>query len=262
MIRPAPLVILLAALLLGACAPPGTVKMPSDQHELKQRDISFRPDQLPPPKLLIYPNDTLRIVRDAQSPANADQVDLYMVRPDGKFAYPFIGTVQAADRTPEDVSADISRRLASIYREPQVTVNIAIAPSNRIYVGGAVRNPGSFELGATGTAEQALTSSGGVLPIADSRHVALIRLDAQGRRQVYFFDYASLLLPQSNGVAPVRLQRGDILFVPVSRLGNAVQDMDLYMTQLMPFFRGFGIGANYQINQPSTQVQITGGGAP
>ncbi len=258
MIRTALLLALLA--LLSACTPPGAVRRADDFRTAKSRELSnFDPAQLPPPQLRVYAGDSLRIVRDAQSPAQADQMNLFVVRPDGSFAYPFIGKVQAAGRTPEQVGAEIARRQAAIYREPEVTVNIAIAPGNRVYVGGAVRNPGAFDLASAATVEQALTGSGGVLPIGDSRHVALVRLDGDGRRQVYFFDYGALLQSSTDGSRAVALQRGDVLFVPTSRVGNAVQGMDLYVTQLLPFFRGIGIGANYQINQPSTEVKLNGG---
>lgn len=258
MTRTALLFVLLT--LLAACTPPGAVRRPDNYRAAKSRElVDFDPAQLPAPQVLIEAGDTLRIMRDTQTPGQTDQVDLFLVRPDGCFDYPFIGRVQAAGRTPEQLAAEIRRRQTSIYRAPQVTVNIAIAPGNRVYVGGAVRNPGAFDISSAATAEQALTASGGLLPAGDSRHVALIRLDRQGRRQVYFFDYGGMLQAGTDGTHPIELQRGDILFVPNSRIGNMTQGMDLYVTQLLPFFRGIGLGANYQINQPSTEVRLNGG---
>lgn len=254
-------VIALFALLASGCAMPNVVKLPSGQ-VIKQKQIAnFSPDQLPAPVLKVHTGDVLRIIRDAQTPAEKDEATLYRVRPDGVIAYPFIGTVKAGGRTPEDVGAEISQRLDQIYREPRVTVNIAEAPGSRVYVGGAVRNPGVFDLAAAVNVPQAITATGGVLPTADSRHVALVRLDEAGVQQVYFFDYAALLGAGSNGSRSVELQRGDLVFVPSSRIGNAIQRVDMYVGQLL-MFRGFGAAANYQINEQDYRINTPDGSVP
>ena len=242
----------LLALLCGGCATPNVVHVPS-AGTIKQRQItSFTPEQLPAPVLRVHPGDTLRIVRDAQSPAEKDEATLFTVRPDGLIAYPHIGTVQAAGRTPEQVGEEVSQRLEPIYRQPRVTVNIAQAPGNRVYVGGAVRNPGAFPLDANVSIAQAITASGGLLPTADSHRVALVREDEAGVQQVYFFDYGRVLTAGHERPS-VHLQRGDVLFVPSSRIGNAVQAVEMYVSQLL-LFRGIGAAANYQINEPSYNV--------
>lgn len=243
----------LLALLCAACATPSVVHVPATGSVKDRQIATFTADQLPAPQLHVHPGDTLRIVRDAQTPAEKDEATLFTVRPDGMIAYPYIGTVSAAGRTPEAVADEVSQRLEPIYRQPRVTINIAQAPGNRVYVGGAVRNPGAFGLDANLSIAQAITASGGVLPTADSHRVALMREDAQGVQQIYFFDYARMLASSNNGKPPVRLQRGDVLFVPSSRIGNAVQAVDLYVSQLL-LFRGFGASANYQINEPAYNV--------
>lgn len=252
-----------ALFLVCACSTPSVVRLPSRSTIVDRQIVNFEPEQLPEPVLRIYAGDTLRIVRDAQTPAEKDELILFHVRTDGRIAYPFIGTVKAAGRTPEDVGGEISRRLEPIYRQPRVTVDIAEAPGNRVYVGGAVRNPGAFNLNSGVTVAQAITATGGVLPVADSRHIALVREDPNGVQQVYFFDYSTILSPKRNGTRPVMLQRGDLVFVPTSKIGNAVQGVDLYIGQLL-MFRGIGVGANYQINDHQNanyNVNYPSGGA-
>jgi len=251
----------LLALLCAACAMSNVVKLPSGNVVRERQITNFTPEQLPPAVLRVHTGDVLRIVRDAQTPAEKDEATLYRVRPDGNIAYPFIGIVKAGGRTPEAVGEEISKRLDPIYRAPTVTVNIAEAPGSRVYVGGAVRNPGVFDLNSAVTVPQAITATGGVLPTADSRHVALVRLDEEGVQQVYFFDYAALLAPATNGRAGVELQRGDLVFVPSSRIGNAIQRVDMYVGQLL-MFRGFGASANYQINEPSYRINTPEGSVP
>ncbi|HEX7988643.1 MAG TPA: polysaccharide biosynthesis/export family protein [Stenotrophomonas sp.] len=243
----------LLILLFTACAMSNVVQLPTGK-VVRERQISnFSPDQLPKPVLKVHTGDVLRIVRDAQTPAEKDEATLYRVRPDGNIAYPFIGIVKAGGRTPEAIGEELTERLDAIYREPRVTINIAEAPGSRVYVGGAVRNPGTFDLMSAVTVPQAITATGGVLPTADSHHVALVRQDDEGVQQVYFFDYAALLGPATNGQPGVQLQRGDLVFVPSSRIGNAIQRVDMYVGQLL-MFRGFGASANYQINEPSYRI--------
>lgn len=217
-----------------------------DERRIELHDIS----QLPPPVTRIMNGDTLRIVRDAQTPAEKDEMVLFFVRPDGTFSYPFVGLLHAAQRSPEEVATEISDKLAAVYRYPKVTVNIAIAPGNRVFVGGAVRNPSAFELTAAASIEQAIIGAGGILPTADSEHIALLRMDATGLYQVYFTDFSQFLLAKSQRRG-VMLQRGDIVFVPKSALGNAIEGVDLYFNQLIPFSKGIGIGFSYDLNKSS-----------
>ncbi|MCX7207035.1 MAG: polysaccharide export protein [Proteobacteria bacterium] len=235
---------------LSACSTPSSLLLPEqsvlDERRIELHDIS----QLPPPVTRIMNGDTLRIVRDAQTPAEKDEMVLFFVRPDGTFSYPFVGLLHAAQRSPEEVATEISDKLAAVYRYPKVTVNIAIAPGNRVFVGGAVRNPSAFELTAAASIEQAIIGAGGILPTADSEHIALLRMDATGLYQVYFTDFSQFLLAKSQRRG-VMLQRGDIVFVPKSALGNAIEGVDLYFNQLIPFSKGIGIGFSYDLNKSS-----------
>ena len=41
------------------------------------------------------------------------------------------------------------------------------------------------------------------------------------------------------------LQRGDVVFVPKSNVGERIQGVDTYMNQLIPFTKSIGVGYNY-----------------
>lgn len=248
-------VVVVPALLLAACATPANVPLPSgstvDAHSIAVQDIG----SLPPAVTHVMSGDTLRIVRDAQEHPEEGTADLYPVRADGNFAYPYAGVVAAAGMTPEQVGAELSRRLSKVYRDPAVTVNIAAAPGNRIFVGGAVRGASAYDLNAAASLDQAIIGAGGILPIGDSHHVALLRRGDDGLYQVYFADFSKLLDPKS-GYKPVALQRGDVVFVPRSLVGNAVEDVDLYMNQLLPFSKAIGVGFTYALNNPKNTVNV------
>jgi protein involved in polysaccharide export with SLBB domain len=249
--------LLLSALLLATlagCSTPARVHLPEDEVlELRHKEI-YTLAELPPPQVRIQSGDTLRIVRDAQEPSEKDDMTLFVVRPDGYFSMPFVGLVKADGRTPEDVGKEVTGKLAKIYRRPNATVNIAIAPSNKVFVGGAVPNAAFFDLVGHATLEQVLLASGGVLPSADSDNIALLRAGTDGKYKLYFFSLASLLQDKERPM--VAMQRGDIIFVPQSGIGSAVEAVDMYFTRLIPVNKGVGVGFNYDLN--GTDVSNSG----
>jgi len=242
---------LLAVSLVAGCSTPAHVTMPDSQARAASHQAALTLADLPPAQVLIQSADTLRIVRDAQEPARSDEMALFVVRPDGYISMPNIGLIHAAQRTPEDVAREISEKYQRIYREPQVTVNIAAAPSNRVFVGGAVPNPAFFNLAGSVTVEQALLASGGVLASADSSNIALLRAGKDGKYNMYMVDLSSMLSdPQHPMVA---LQRGDLIFVPQSRIGSTVEAVDMYFTRLFPINKGIGFGLNYELSSQSVK---------
>lgn len=237
--------------LLSGCSTPARVHLPdADVRQFRHQEI-YRLSELPPAQVLIQAGDTLRIVRDAQEPAEQDDMTLFLVRPDGYFSMPHVGLIKADGRTPESIAEEVTKKFSKIYREPRATVNIAIAPSNRVFVGGAVPNPALFDLVGHATVEQALIGSGGVLPSADSDNIALLRAGEDGKYKMYFFSLASLLRDEERPL--VTLQRGDIIYVPQSGIGSAVEAVDMYFTRLIPINKGIGLGFNYDLKGSSTK---------
>ena len=240
-------------LSLSACSLPAKVGVPDDEI-LRIGHERFASLALAPPlPTRIVPGDTLRIVRDAQEPAEKDDMTLFIVRPDGNISVPLVGTIRAAELTPGDLSGQITERLRPIYHQPEVTVNIAEAPSNRVFIGGEVHNPSVYPLNGRVTIEQAIIAAGGILPSADGKNIALLREDENGKYQLYFLDYKDLIsLDDERRV--VALQRGDVIFLPKSGIGNAVDAVDMYFTRLFPINKGIGVGFNYDLNHRNNNV--------
>ena len=140
----------------------------------------------------------------------------------GLIEMPLIGSLQAAGRTPSELSADIRTRLASRYlQNPQVTVRVAEAGNQKITVDGAVTQPGVFETKGQTTLLQAVAMAKGATRVADLRSVAVFRT-VDDQRMVAVFDLAAI----RGGLAadPV-LQGDDVVIVDTSRLGAAMRDI-------------------------------------
>jgi protein involved in polysaccharide export with SLBB domain len=239
--------------VLTACSTPAHVPLPDKEAlELRHKEI-YQLADLPPPTVRIQSGDTLRIVRDAQEPSEKDDMTLFVVRPDGFFSMPFVGLIKADGRNSEDVAREVTGKLSEIYRRPNVTVNIAIAPSNKVFIGGAVPNAAFFDLVGHATLEQVLLASGGVLPSADSENIALLRAGTDGKYKLYFFSLASLL--QDKDRPMIAMQRGDLIYVPQSGIGRAVEAVDMYFTRLFPINKSIGLGYSYDLN-PQEEVKV------
>src|SRR2546422_9894753 len=79
-----------------------------------------------------------------------DQADLggkYAVELDGSFTFPSIGRIQAGGMTIRNFELELKKALADgFFKNPQVTVSIEQYRSQRVFVTGEVRNPGSYAL--------------------------------------------------------------------------------------------------------------------
>ena len=96
------------------------------------------------------------------------QTDLDMqvrIENDGTFAYPYIGRIQAAGLTEDELAARIKRGLtkADIVKDPQVIVSTVDAGVYFLY--GYVNRPGQYPLIRELTVQQALAAGGGIAPL-------------------------------------------------------------------------------------------------
>jgi polysaccharide export outer membrane protein len=139
----------------------------------------------------------------------------------GNLQMPLIGSVQAAGLTPSELSRDIARRLGERYlRNPQVTVTVKEAASQKVTVDGAVNEPGVYEMRGRTTLLQAVAMAKGPLREADVESVAVFR-EVNGERMVAVFDLSAIRRGQAED--PVILG-DDVVVVDTSRLNALLRD--------------------------------------
>lgn len=171
--------------------------------------------------------DTLA-VEVLQDPALNRQV---LVLSDGRFSFPFAGTLTARGRTIGQIEAAISDAIADNFNAAPdvfVTVTPAVRPGSSsgtaaapatidIFFVGEVGAPGPKTLPQGTTILQALSTSGGFTNFAATKRVQLRRTDSNGLQSVYEINYEAL----ENGAqmrSDVALQDGDVILVPERRL--------------------------------------------
>jgi polysaccharide biosynthesis/export protein len=138
-----------------------------------------------------------------------------LVREDGTFFFPFIGAVEAAGRSVDEIRHDLSEGLRVFIDDPQIDVRVTDYRSQYIYVTGEVNEPGPVPIDDRPlTMLDAVARAGGFGENADRRRAYLTRDD--GRRHV---DILSLY---ESGSEDELLRHGDVLHIPDNHFNQVI----------------------------------------
>lgn len=149
----------------------------------------------------------------------------FTVEADGSFTFPLIGRVKAGGLTLRQFEAELKKKLADGYfKNPQISVAVETYRSQRIFIVGEVRNPGTYPLTGDMTLIEALARSGSNTPTASPEAIIVRapagkqpegptlpdqKADATNILRVNIRDLQSGALSQN-----VVLRDGDTIFVP------------------------------------------------
>ena len=178
-----------------------------------------KPPAAPVTDYVVGPQDVLAIT-------SYDQADLsgkFAVEADGTFSYPLIGRVKAGGLTLRQLEAQVKKQLKDdgYFRNPQITVAVETYKSQKIFVVGEVRNPGSYPLSGDMNLVEALARAGSTLPTASGEAVIVhagdnasgptlpTKDDADDVVRVNLRELESGVFSQN-----AALRNGDTIFVP------------------------------------------------
>lgn len=172
-----------------------------------------------PADYVVGPQDVLTIT-------SYDQADLsgkFTVETDGTFTFPLIGRFKAGGLTLRAVEEGLKSRLRDegFFRNPQITVSIGEYRSQKVFIVGEVRSPGSYALSGHMSLVEVLARAGSTLPTAGGEAVIVRRpagattgptLPSEKDATTTRVDLRAL----QNGAAmeTVSLRDGDTVFVP------------------------------------------------
>jgi len=127
---------------------------------------------------VVGPHDVLTITSYDQ----ADLTGKFAVEADGTFTYPLIGRFTAGGLTLRQVETRLRRQLVDegYFRNPQVTVAVEAYQSQKVFVIGEVRTPGTYTLSGNMTLVEVLARAGSTLPTASGDAVIVHAEDATG----------------------------------------------------------------------------------
>ncbi|WP_416137155.1 polysaccharide export protein [Halomonas sp. HK25] len=131
-----------------------------------------------------------------------------IVHADGRIYYPYIGNIQVEGRTVNEIRQIITSRLATYITDPQVEVNVAAFRSKKVYISGAVNNPGTQPItNVPLTIIDAISAAGGATDNANWHNIILTREGQERRVSLYE------MLKRGDLAQNTLMQTGDILHV-------------------------------------------------
>jgi polysaccharide biosynthesis/export protein len=164
----------------------------------------------PNPRYKIGPLDTLNIVV-WRHPELSTTVT---VRPDGYASMPLVEDIQAAGRSPAELSRDVEAQLAKLIREPVVSIIVGGFQgvySDQIRIVGEAAKPQSVPYRQNMTILDVLIQVGGLTDFADGNKAVLVR-GSEGGKQ-YTIRLADLLR-RGDISANAAVLPGDIVIIP------------------------------------------------
>src|SRR3954470_2250552 len=198
---------------------------------------------------------------------DVEQAYTLTVNREGFIVIPQVGQVYVANQTLAQLEDQLYSRLRRVYsgirRSPDARtkfqVSVAKLRNIQVFVVGDVIRPGAYQISSAGTVLTALYSAGGPSANGSFRSVQVRR----GSKLVDSLDIYDYLLHGINS-SDVRLQSGDVVFVPVHRgfvkLAGEVNRPAIYelteketLRDLIAFAGGFGPAA-YQARVPIHRI--------
>jgi polysaccharide export outer membrane protein len=183
----------------------------------------------------IGPGDTLNVNTFQEKDLTLEKVQ---VDASGNILLPLIGSVRAAGLSSAELSTEIQTRLGKRYlRDPQVSVIVTSAVSQKVTVEGSVTQAGVFDLKGETTLLQAIALAKGPNRTARLGRVVIFRtIDRQ--RQFAVFDVNAI----RRGQMPDPQIRGDdVVVVPFSGGKGAFRDL----ISALPSFGVFAAFSNF-----------------
>jgi polysaccharide export outer membrane protein len=168
---------------------------------------------------VVGPQDILTIT-------SYDQADLsgkFSVEADGTFTYPLIGRFRAGGLTLRQVETGLKKQLVDdgYFRNPQITVAVETYKSQKVFIVGEVRTPGTYPLSGDMNLVEALARAGSTLPTASGEAIIVhagdnasgptlpAKPDATNVERVNLRDLEQGVFSQN-----AALKDGDTIFVP------------------------------------------------
>jgi protein involved in polysaccharide export with SLBB domain len=197
-----------------------------------------------------FPHETYRLepgdaiqIRYTHHPEMA-QDDV--IAPDGKINAKLVGEISVAGLTTDELEQLLVKRTSEDHlKDPEVVVSITKFSEKLVYVGGEVARPGTFPYHRGLTPLQAIAASGGFRDTARSDSVILVRTG--GSEKKFIARKLNLAQTTNDGVKePVALAPHDVIFVPRTEVADANIWVRQHISDMIPLFRGVGVGATPQ----------------
>ena len=135
-----------------------------------------------------------------------------IVRIDGRVSFPLAGEIEAAGKTPGELTENIRQKLEKFIESPEVTVMLSEGKSKTYYVLGQIASPGEYHISRPFTVLQAIARAGGFREWAKKDRIMIIGGPGTDQKITYF-DYDAFL-NRPGSVKHVIIKPGDTIVIP------------------------------------------------
>lgn len=158
--------------------------------------------------IIVWEHPELTIPTGGQRSAEQDG---HRVNSKGTIFYPYVGVVEVAGKTTEEIRDILTKKLSKYIRKPQLDVRVVDFNSQKVQVAGAVEKPASYPISDEPLSlSDAVNAAGGNNVNADIQSVILTRNGVNKRYNLLDRYY------RGDTSEDVLLKNGDIVFVPAN----------------------------------------------
>ena len=160
--------------------------------------------------IIVWDHPELTIPTGGQRPAEEDG---HRVSSKGTIFYPYVGIVDVAGKTTEQIREILTDRLSKYIRKPQLDVRVVGFNSQKVQVAGAVEKPDSYPITDVALMlSDAVNIAGGNNERADIQSVILTRSGVNTRFNLIDRYY------RGDSSEDIQLQNEDIVYVPANNI--------------------------------------------
>ena len=141
-----------------------------------------------------------------------------VVRPDGKVSFPLIGDISARGKSIDDLSKEVTEKLKLYIKMPKVSIIVTSFGGKKIIILGEISGPGIIRFTEPIRIMEALALGGSYRESAGLKSVLVIRGDVERNADVIVVNALDIL--KGNLRENIYIEKGDIIFVPRSFVGN------------------------------------------
>ena len=164
-----------------------------------------------PPDYIIGPGDTIEL----QFFGKQNRQFSLVVQRDGTLNLPTIGPIVVMGRNFQSLKQELLDRVSKDMIGVSAAISMGALRSIRVLVVGDARRPGSYTVSGLSTISNLLFVSGGIADMGSLRDIQ-VRRDGRLIRTLDLYD----LLIRGNSLDDIRLQSGDVVFIPP--VGNTI----------------------------------------
>ncbi len=158
--------------------------------------------------IIVWDHPELTIPTGGQRPAEEDG---HRVSSKGTIFYPYVGLVNVAGKTTEQVRKILTKRLSKYIRKPQLDVRVVGFNSQKVQVAGAVEKPGTFPITDVALMlSDVVNIAGGNNERADIQSVILTRNGINTHYNLIHRYY------RGDSSEDIMLKNDDIVYVPAN----------------------------------------------